>query len=58
MANYAVDDFTESASDMAALLALIETKLETITNTKTIRLLKVYKDATNGGYSYALIVDA
>jgi hypothetical protein len=58
MANYAVDDFTGSASSMADLLALIETKLETITNTKTIRLLEVYKDATNGGYSYALIVDA
>ena len=39
-------------------LDLLETKLETITNTKTIRLLEVYKDATNGGYSYALIVDA
>ena len=58
MANYAVDDFTDSAQAMADLLALLETKLETITNTKTIRLLEVYKDATNGGYSYALIVDA
>jgi|TARA_R100001594_G_C3833353_1_gene213862 hypothetical protein len=58
MANYAVDDFTDSAQSMADLLALLETKLETITNTKTIRLLEVYKDATNGGYSYALIVDA
>jgi len=58
MANYAVDDFTESAGSMADLLALIETKLETIDDSKTIRLLEVYKDATNGGYSYALIVDA
>lgn len=58
MANYAVDDFTESAQDMAALLALLETKLETIANTKTIHLCEVYKDATNGGYSYALVVDA
>ena len=58
MANYAVDDFTDSAQSMADLLALLETKLETITNTKTIRLLEVYKDATNGGYSYALIVVA
>jgi hydrogenase maturation factor len=58
MANYAVDDFTESASDMAALLALIETKLETYDDGKNIRLLEVYKDATNGGYSYALIIDA
>tara|TARA_R100000152_G_C6769195_1_gene194934 strand:+ start:106 stop:282 length:177 start_codon:yes stop_codon:yes gene_type:complete len=58
MANYAVDDFTESAGSMADLLALIETKLETIDDSKTIRLLEVYKDATNGGYSYALIIDA
>ena len=58
MANYAVDDFTDSASSMADLLALIETKLETIDDGKTIRLLEVYKDATNGGYSYALIIDA
>ena len=46
MANYAVDDFTDSAQSMADLLALLETKLETITNTKTIRLLEVYKAAT------------
>ena len=58
MANYAVNDFTETASDLAGVLALLETKLETIDDSKTIRLLEVYKDATNGGYSYALIIDA
>ena len=34
MANYAVDDHTESASTLTACLALLEAKLETITNTK------------------------
>ena len=58
MANYSVNDFTESAGSMADLLALIETKLETIDDAKTIHLLEVYKDATNGGFSYALVIDA
>ena len=58
MANYNVAVHTESAKDMASLLALIETKLDAIDNTKTIRHLTTYKDPINGGYSYALVIDA
>jgi len=56
MANYAVNDFTETASDLAGVLALLETKLETITNTKTIRLLEIHK--VGNQFAYALVVDA
>ena len=56
MANYAVNDFTERADDLAACLALLETKLETITNTKTIRHLSIHK--VGAKFAYALVVDA
>ena len=42
MANYAVDDHTETANDLAGCLALLETKLETIVNTKTIRHVSIH----------------
>tara|TARA_R110002020_G_scaffold9593_4_gene37629 strand:- start:537 stop:713 length:177 start_codon:yes stop_codon:yes gene_type:complete len=58
MANYNVAVHTESAKNMAALLALIETKLDAIDDGKTIRYLETYKDANQGGYSYALVIDA
>jgi len=56
MANYAVDDHYETASDIAGVLALLETKLETIDDTKTIRLLEIHK--VGNQYAYALVVDA
>ena len=56
MADYAVNDFTETASDLAGCLALLETKLETIDDGKTISLIEIHKVANQ--YSYALIVDA
>ena len=56
MADYAVDDHTETANDLAGCLALLETKLETIDNTKNIRLLEIHKVGKK--YAYALIVDA
>ena len=56
MANYAVNDFTEQANSLPAVLALLETKLETITNTKTIYLCEVYR--TGQTWHYALIVAA
>ena len=44
MANYAVDDYvTAPQSTIAEVTALLETKLETIDTTKTIRLLGVEK---------------
>ena len=57
MANYAVDDHTEDAATLAAVLALLETKLETIVNTKTIRLMEVTQVGASV-WSYALVVDA
>tara|TARA_R100001594_G_C3832199_1_gene213557 strand:+ start:297 stop:470 length:174 start_codon:yes stop_codon:yes gene_type:complete len=57
MANYAVDDYTEDAADLAAILAKLETKIETIDNTKTIRLIEVYQVGASL-WSYALVVDA
>ena len=56
MANFAVDDHTERADSLAACLALLETKLETIANTKTIRHISVHQVGTK--YEYALVVDA
>ena len=56
MANFAVNDFTETADDLAGCLALMETKLETITNTKTIRHISVHK--VGAKFAYALVVDA
>ena len=56
MALYAVNDFTERADNLAACLALLEAKLEAITNTKTIRHLSIHKVGTK--YEYALVVDA
>ena len=56
MANYAVDDHTETASDLAGCLALLETKLETIDDGKTIRLLEIHK--VGNQFAYALVKDA
>ena len=56
MADYAVDDFTETASDLAGCLALLETKLETIDDGKTIRLVEIHK--VGNKFQYALIIDA
>ena len=56
MANYAVDDHTETADNLGACLALLETKLETIDNTKTIRHLSIHQ--VGAKFAYALVVDA
>ena len=56
MANYAVNDFTERADNLAECLTLLETKLETIDDGKTIRLLEIHK--VGNQYTYALIIDA
>jgi len=56
MANYAVNDFTETASDLAGCLALLETKLETIEDSKTIKLIEIHK--VGNQFAYALITIA
>ena len=40
MANYTVDDFSFGPNTLAGVLAAMETKLETITNTNPIYLLE------------------
>ena len=56
MANYAGDDFTETASDLAGCLALLETKLETIDDGKAIKLIEIHK--VGNQFAYALVVIA
>tara|TARA_R110002020_G_scaffold457512_1_gene674449 strand:+ start:165 stop:335 length:171 start_codon:yes stop_codon:yes gene_type:complete len=56
MANYAVNDFTETADDLAACLALLETKLETIDDGKAIKLIEIHK--VGNQFQYALITIA
>ena len=56
MANYAVNDFTETADDLAACLALLETKLETIDDGKAIKLIEIHK--VGNQFAYALITIA
>ena len=56
MANYDVDTHTESYATLALCTAGLNTKLETIVNTKTIRHVQIFKDGIE--YSYILTVDA
>tara|TARA_R100000458_G_scaffold21652_1_gene19400 strand:+ start:133 stop:303 length:171 start_codon:yes stop_codon:yes gene_type:complete len=56
MANYAVNDFTETASDLAGVLALLETKLETIDDSKAIKLCSVHQ--VGNQWAYALVTIA
>tara|TARA_R100000458_G_scaffold51157_1_gene51779 strand:- start:303 stop:473 length:171 start_codon:yes stop_codon:yes gene_type:complete len=56
MADYAVDDHTEKANSLAAVLALLETKLEEYDDAKTIHYVDVFQ---SGQYwHYALIIKA
>jgi len=57
MANYAVTDHTEEAASLAAVLAKLETKLETIDDAKTIHLISVQQIGASL-WSYALVVNA
>jgi hypothetical protein len=41
MPNYAVEDFVTSLGTHAEVLALMETELETVDDTKTIRLIGI-----------------
>ena len=59
MAAYAVDDHVLGPGSVTELAALIETKLETIADSKTIRHLKLVRDSRNKDELVAvLIIDA
>ena len=58
MANYAVNDWTTGPDPLATVLASVETKLETIDNTKTIRLLNVLHEGAGDSYVAFMIYDA
>ena len=57
MANYSVHNYSDEAPALAAILAKLETKLETIENTKTIRLIEVHQ-VGGAKWQYALVADA
>ena len=57
MANYSVHNYSDEAADLAAILAKLETKLETIENTKTIRLIEVHQ-VGGAKWQYAIVADA
>jgi hypothetical protein len=57
MANYAVTDYnTGKVGSISAALAALETKLETIDNSKTIRYIDVKSDGAD--WQGVLIYDA
>jgi tRNA A37 methylthiotransferase MiaB len=57
MANYAVNDWASDIGSMETVLAELETKLETIDATKTIRLITV-QPVGNSNFQSGLIYDA
>lgn len=57
MANYAVTDQTTAIGDLSTVAAELETLVEAVDNTKTIRLLEVVK-VGNETFQGILIHDA
>lgn len=59
MAAYAVEDFTFGSGSVAEVAALIETKLETIDDSKVIHHLDIIVDSRNKDeVTGVLIIDA
>ena len=56
MADYEVNDFTETANSLAAVLALLEAKIEEYDDAKTIHYVDVFQVGQN--WAYALILKA
>ena len=56
MANYDTDTHMEEFATLALCTAGMNTKLETIVNTKTIRHVQIFKNGN--AYAYILVVDA
>lgn len=57
MANYAVDDWVGDPDTLTNAVAALETRLETLADSKTIRLITVVKRGQDS-YSGVLITDA
>lgn len=58
MTNYAVTDWSEEYDTLSDALAGLETKLETIDNTKTLRLIGITPVGGGKYYEAYLIYDA
>jgi hypothetical protein len=58
MVDFAVDNHTGIENSLALVAAAIETKLESIVNTKVIRLLEVYQIGNQWGYCLILTTPA
>ena len=56
MANYAVTTWKSVISDLTTVLAALDTQIETVVNTKTIRLMNVYQMG-GGAYQGVLVYD-
>jgi hypothetical protein len=56
MANYDTDTHSNEYGTLALCAAGLNTKIETIVNTKTIRHIQIFPDGNQ--YSYILVVDA
>ena len=57
MANYSVDVYNEASDSLAGITDKLATKMETIDNTKTMRLHHIYQLGASR-WEYAFIVDA
>lgn len=58
MANYAVTTYTTEDGDHAKVVSDLETQIETVDNTKTIRLFTIVYNEKNGKFVGVLIYDA
>ena len=56
MANYAVTTWKSVISDLTTVLAAMDTQIETVVNTKTIRLFEVYH-VGGGVYQGVMVYD-
>jgi len=58
MVNYAVTDVIISPGTLTGVMAAMETAVEAVDNTKTIRLLNVFYNVNTGQYEGAFLHDA
>ena len=58
MANYAVTDWSSASNSVEAVAALMETQLETIDDTKTIRYIDIIRLEDQQKFMGIIIYDA